>query len=215
MENESPALILLCGGKSSRMGQPKGLLTVSGENWLEHQLGAFSQIGSHVIIVLGHDHEEYFKALPYLLSAKDHWIHWGAVQVKVAVNEKPELGPFSSLLCGLRELHEHSGVFVLPIDVPAPVAEVWISLRSLAISHHLEACIPEYEGHHGHPVWLSHSFLVALRKVPMDSTQARLDFQIHALPADKKGYVEAPDPRVSMNLNTPDDLKALEEGSLE
>ncbi|MBA4392008.1 MAG: hypothetical protein C0407_00480, partial [Desulfobacca sp.] len=63
-------LILLAGGKSSRMGTPKGLLDYQGNLWLFEQLSRFQAAsGKRVVIVLGFHHDQYFEKIPWLRAA--------------------------------------------------------------------------------------------------------------------------------------------------
>src|SRR5688572_20706140 len=59
--------LLLCGGKSSRMGQPKGLLDYFGRPWLVEQLYRLKKVGmSSVTVLLGYGSDEYFVKIPQL-----------------------------------------------------------------------------------------------------------------------------------------------------
>ena len=68
MGEPQPAdVVLLAAGRSSRMGQPKGLVVVEGRPWIAHQLEALASArgaaAGRVILVLGHDRERYFEAV--------------------------------------------------------------------------------------------------------------------------------------------------------
>ena len=63
-------LILLAGGRSSRMGTPKGLLDYQGHPWLVEQLRRFKAAsGKRAIIVLGFHQAPYFEQIPWLEKA--------------------------------------------------------------------------------------------------------------------------------------------------
>ena len=63
-------LILLAGGRSSRMGTPKGLLDYQGHPWLVEQLLRFKAAsGRQAIIVLGFHQALYFEQIPWLEKA--------------------------------------------------------------------------------------------------------------------------------------------------
>src|SRR5687767_14871743 len=114
-------VILLAAGKSTRMGQPKGLVDFRGAPWMNWQLHRLESISDSITVVLGGDLETYFEKLPILREL--------AVR-----NPDPDRGPFSSLLCGLEKVFEESGMtdrfFVLPVDVPCPEAKVWDLLQN-------------------------------------------------------------------------------------
>jgi len=56
--------VILAGGKSARMGKPKGLLDFFGSFWLEDQLRRLKLGGIKTVYIgLGYDSNEYFKAI--------------------------------------------------------------------------------------------------------------------------------------------------------
>ena len=121
-------LILLAGGRSSRMGTPKGLVEYQGRPWLLEQLSRFAAAsGREAVIVLGYHQEQYFERIPWLRGAREEASVQSGLAVSVVVNKTPELGQFSSLQCALPFLLEGdwSGAFILPVDVPGPQREVY------------------------------------------------------------------------------------------
>ncbi len=111
-------VVVLAAGRSSRMGEPKGLVTFRGRPWLLTQLDAIASVGGRAVIVLGADRERYLQALPDLPQ-----------RARLAFNDDPDRGPFSSLQCGLAAATPDAAVFVLPVDVPAASGGVWGALR--------------------------------------------------------------------------------------
>jgi CTP:molybdopterin cytidylyltransferase MocA len=204
-------LIVLAGGRSSRMGEPKGLLAFGGRPWLELQLGAFARAGgSRATLVFGHDVERYEAALGWATRAIEGEVALGSLAVSAVVNPEPERGSFSSLLCGVRALvaHHSERAFLLPVDVPAPSRNVWIALAE-QLGDAVFAAVPTFEGRGGHPVLLAGTFLARLLDVPLDAEHARLDHQLRALAPHELARVAVNDPRVVMNINTPADVAAL------
>src|SRR5262245_14676117 len=119
-------LILLAGGKSSRMGRPKGLLDFRGEPWLIRQLRAFVRAGGRrIILVLGFEAQAYQPILAHLDLGSE-------VECRVTVNPAPERGSFSSLQHGaIALLAEPSleAAWISPIDVPLPAPETWAKIQ--------------------------------------------------------------------------------------
>lgn len=191
-----PEAVVLAAGRSSRMGEPKGLVLVSGRPWLLVQLDALEPQVSRVTVVLGHDAEVYRRALPEL-----------AARVQVVVNPDPDRGPFSSLQCGLRQgAAPGTPTFVLPVDVPAPLAPVWAALEdglSTDREAPVDAAVPVYEGRGGHPVLLSAAFVARL--VAADP-MSRLDVE---LSQSRVARIPVDDPLVRLNLNAPEDWGKL------
>jgi CTP:molybdopterin cytidylyltransferase MocA len=181
------------------MGEPKGLVAFEGRPWIEAQLAALGQ--RRVVVVLGHDHGRYLEAIPDL-----------AKRAEVVVNPDPDRGPFSSLQVGLAALGASgppAPAFVLPVDAPAASPAVWRALEE-ALGPELDAAIPAFQGHGGHPVLLAAPFMARLGRLDPASPEARLDV---ALRSAKALLVETGDPRVRMNLNAPEDWGKLGEGT--
>jgi molybdenum cofactor cytidylyltransferase len=193
-------VVVLAAGRSSRMGEPKGLVPFRGRPWLLAQLDAIASAGGRAVIVLGTDRERYLQALPGL-----------AQRARLAFNDDPDRGPFSSLQCGLAAATSAApaaAVFVLPVDVPAASPAVWRALRqALAGSPTADAVVPELEGRGGHPVLLSPSTAALLQSRPATS---RLDVELAALPQILRAPVK--DPFIRLNLNAPPDWGKLEAG---
>ncbi len=205
--------ILLAGGQSQRVGGPKGVVMVQGRPWLHWQLDALRGAGvSTVILVVGHYYEEYVRA------ASDF------SEVIIVRNPRPELGPFSSLQCGLEVLPNEdwngAGVFVLPVDVPVPSASVWREMNAVAETG-VDAVLPQWEpplgcfssgapprSRRGHPVWLSTNLLKKVRLCAPESPQARLDVVLREVPLHKKRVVSVRDVRPFINMNYPSDFRS-------
>jgi CTP:molybdopterin cytidylyltransferase MocA len=209
------------------MGEPKGLVSFEGRPWLEHQLEALR--GARVTVVLGADHERYRRALPEL-----------GARATIVINPAPDRGPFSSLLEGLRTLvrersqtptglrtlaRERSqtptrlrtlareSVFVLPVDVPAASAPVWVALAdALRAEPDAWAAVPSFGGRGGHPVLLAPRLVAelrAMRPVWGAADAPRLDRELRSRAVAR---VPVDDPRVGLNLNTREDWEKVPRG---
>lgn len=214
LPTETP-LVLLAGGRSSRVGEPKGLVSFEGRTWLENQLEQFGRIGGkRVVIVLGHESASYLEAFPILAEAIELWKYapsWG-FEAATVINRNPEQGQFSSLQAATRwlasfESKEHfRGAYIMPIDVPFPKSDTWAAMID-AWDTYVDAVIPVYRNKGGHPVALSRALIRRLAHVDLaDEQNARLDRQIQNLSSEQVRRVEVPDERVCMNLNTPEDF---------
>jgi molybdenum cofactor cytidylyltransferase len=208
-------MILLAAGRSSRMGAPKGLLPFGGRPWLLEQLSGFRKAGGReAIVVLGFHREAYEERIPWLKDALTRPLWEEGLKIAVVVNPAPEQGPFSSLLCALAAMgpRKRPAYFVLPLDVPCPGREVWEKLAQ-AFNPPLSAIIPRFQNRGGHPVLLSAVFLDRLNEIPATDPNARLDFQIRALPLEDIAYVDVQDPRIGLNLNTPEAFARFIQGA--
>lgn len=224
---ENFPLILLAGGRSSRMGTPKGLLDYQGQPWLVEQLRRFKAAsGKRAIIVLGFHQAQYFDQIPWLEKALHQPVEQLGLKISTTINPTPEYGQFSSLQRAIPFLQTKQtrfderrttnderylrieripGTFFLPVDVPCPGKEVFEKLAE-AFNHSIAAAIPQYQSKGGHPVLLSADLLHRLAEVPPDSPDARLDLHIHALPKGQSTFVPVEDENVCLNMNTLDEF---------
>jgi CTP:molybdopterin cytidylyltransferase MocA len=199
-------MLLLAGGKSSRMGTPKGLLSWEGQSLIQAHCQRFLEVGgSFVLVVLGFYAREYLDQL--------EWLNKGAslarLKVSYCLNPNPNHGQFSSVIEGLIRIkamtkNSSSPVFVQPVDMPPPTEEVLVRLAdSLGPSH--KVSLPVYDAKIGHPVLLSACFQEKLLGLALPK-QHRLDHQIANLGDDDISYVAVNDKNVTLNFNEPTDL---------
>lgn len=198
-------LVLLCAGESRRAGIPKGLYAHQGRPWLLTQLDSFARAGGRrLIVVLGYHTESYLTAFPWLRAESSKTTPPFGLELLCTINPHPECGQFSSVQQGLRELQNLpcDAAFVLPVDVPIAEKYVWLSL-SKCLDKNIKAVIPVYEGKGGHPVLLSYNFAQELCR----ATEARLDHQLQALPAENVRRLSVDDRKVVLNLNRSEDFE--------
>lgn len=192
-------LILLAGGKSSRAGAPKGLIEFDGRPWVEWQCEQFLGAGGReIVLVLGFHPAAYEKlTLPR--------------EVARVNNPDPDHGPFTSVQAGARKVLERGspGAFVLPIDVPVPILEVWEKLAS-ELTEGVRICQPTFlkngQERGGHPVLVSEA---ELRELVQMFPTFRLDRRIHELPEGALKRVAVHDSSILANLNDPEDWVEL------
>lgn len=197
--DKSPVLILLAGGKSSRMGTPKGLLDYAGKPWILEQISRFKYVRNpKVYIGLGYDHEQYFSSIPWFKKALDEIYNFNGIEVKVVINYNPENGPFSTLQTVLKIIESSTDILVQPIDVPLFNGENLISL----INETNSIVIPICEGHKGHPVKLRPDFWSTLLHIELSSDKARLDHQIRTYNSSSITYLNVTDNSINQNINT-------------
>jgi len=191
--------ILLAAGHGQRMGINKALMSIDGEPWILRQLRQLNEVDLQNITVVTNPESEF-----EVQAALDK----SGQKVHLLINPQPEKGPFSSLQLAMAATPEDSS-FVSPIDVPLKAATLK-KLRQAWLQHgHLDALIPAYKDHRGHPVILSTDFQRVLLKLSQDDPEARLDFALRSLPENKKKTLVLEDPFITFNLNTPADLATL------
>jgi len=175
---------VLAAGRGTRMGTPKALMRIAGGVWWRRQFDAIAALG----------YGQLWAVSPRVRTELEK-----AGNGPRAVEVDNGAPMFASVWAGLRELRGDppGGVFVLPVDVPAPSAEVW-----RALSAQNAPTVPVCGGRGGHPVWLPWAWLE--RRIDLDTydPDARLD----ELTRDGRTEVAVEDKAVVTNLNTPDDV---------
>lgn len=194
--------IVLAGGKSERMGIAKGLLDYNNTYWILEQLNRISKTQiTEVYIGLGFNYQDYFKAIPWLAEAENHFVNFNKMKVKVDINPHPERGSFSTLQTILQKIKTNQSVLISPIDIPianAAVLNAIIKIENTIV-------LPNYEGKNGHPIKLSNAFWKSLTLLDSKEENTRLDFQIKKVKSDEITQIEVNDSSILKNLNTQND----------
>ena len=187
--------IVLAAGRGIRMGRPKALMRINGQPWWLLQHHRLQEIGVFAHWVVSETVESEMR--------EDSMAPTSRV---IADSRAPMM---ASVLAGVRSLSKTppDGVFILPIDTPAPNKKVWNDCYSDGFSinpqFHRPAA-PVYDNRRGHPLYLSWGWVSArLLTSDLDLATARLDKMI-----DSSLYycVQTDDPDVLTNLNNPDQL---------
>jgi len=196
---KAPVLIILAGGKSSRMMAPKGLLNFKGNPWILEQISRFANIkNAKVYIGLGYDHELYFELIPWFKKAVNKTIIYKGVKVRIIINNDPEYGPFSTLQTVLKKIDPKETILVHPIDVPFLDEKNLISL----INEKNTIVVPVCEHKKGHPVKLKPEFWLGLLDINLTSKTARLDRQINDYNTSSVTYFNVDYKSIYQNINT-------------
>lgn len=198
MKNNT-VFVLLAGGKSQRMGFPKGLLIYKNTRWILEQLNRISETTiKEVCIGLGYDFEQYFEAIPWFEKATNSAQEFKGLSVTIVINKTPELGSFSTLQTVLKKIDTSKNVLLNPIDIPLLNSK---ALEQL-ISTNNEIVSPSFQGKNGHPIKMAHCFWSNLTTVDLHHKDARLDFQLKKVNPAKISIIEVSDRAILYNLNT-------------
>lgn len=187
--------VILCGGRSTRMGQAKALLPFGSSTMLECVVERLSEVTREIAVVAARDQE-----LPPLPS-----------YCKVVRDEQPDRGPLEGLRMGLETLRDHCELaFITACDAPLLVPGVVTQLVS-----HLgtaNAVVPSHEGRM-HPLTaIYRTSLADLAEQQLRRNERRLIDFVHSAEArilDAEEFRIA-DPLLNSlrNLNTPDEYDA-------
>lgn len=202
-----PPLTVLAGGKSERMGKPKGLLSFGGKPWLLEQLDAYRRAGGkEVAVVLGYEADVYLNALSCLDIQRETFR--GSLKITTLINEKPAFGPFSTVQAGVSFFLKkgYNATAFIALDRPAPAASVWQELAS-SLKNKIHMVYPVKNGADGHPVMLSRPF--AEQIVSADPENMRMNRLRNELPPGTCLTIEQTDEETGLNLNTPEEWAAF------
>jgi molybdopterin-guanine dinucleotide biosynthesis protein A len=118
--------VLLCGGKSLRMGADKALLELDGRKLIEYPLSVLGQVAQRVVLACG---------------ATARYAEFGC---DLALDRDTSAGPLAGLLAGL-EASATEWTAVLACDMPRADASVLHELLARAEREELDACLLEIE----------------------------------------------------------------------
>ena len=189
--------ILLAAGVSDRMGSSKPLLKIGETTFVEHILDQLETVPeiTAIVVVLG--------ARAQLIKETVDFGHALPVQ-----HRGYKEGMFSSVRAGaralLRKLPDLEGAVVCLVDMPLVDAETYARVVRAFQADHDDVVLAAHNGESGHPILLARLLVERLGNValaaPAEDTLA--DFiEAHA---ERRRFVDAQDPSVLININTPD-----------
>ena len=179
--------IVLSGGASSRMGQPKALLELGGIGMAERLFKLFSEFCDPVWIVTGAQHDRIASALPQY-SPQLVW------------NVSHAEGMLSSLRTGLAQCGQASSVLFSPVDFAGVQRS---TIQALFAVEQQAVVKPRWRGQSGHPVLIRTPAIQALNQArPGENAKA-------VLSRFEATYVDVEDRAVAEDCDTPDDYEKL------
>lgn len=191
-EAHQVAAIILAAGASTRMGQPKQLLPISGQPMVRLVTEAVCAANlEQVVVVLGAQASAVAQALEGL-------------PVEIVINHAWQEGMSSSVRAGIGALcPEIDAALLVLADQPDLGTDV---LRALVERYQLSGALvvaPTYAGRRGNPVLFDKALFAELEAVEGDRG-GRSVIARHA--ADLVG-VEVDDPAVVSDIDTPEDYE--------
>lgn len=184
--------IVLAAGRSSRMGQPKPLLRVGQESFLERAVRVLRDGGCRRVFVVAHEDDAGVIELAESAGAD--------------VVRNPDAGSeqIDSLRRGLDALPEDSdGAVVLPVDHPL-LATSTVEAMILAFRHRNAPIVrATHRGEPGHPTLFARELYPELSRTRLPDG-ARTVIDAHA---DEMEDVPVDDPGVPIDINTPEEYR--------
>ena len=186
--------IVLCGGRSSRMGRPKAWLPVGGEFLLQRVVRVVGEAVGPVVVVAAPGQD-----VPPLPAGVD-----------LVRDEREGHGPLAGLAAGLAALDGRAdAAYLSACDVPylsvpfvRRMAEVFNERRG---PPPLSACVPDVGGflHPLAAVYRQSVLQVAVEL--LNAGQCRLSAVFDAVPSRVVGAADLPDTDSLRNVNTPEE----------
>jgi molybdopterin-guanine dinucleotide biosynthesis protein A len=189
--------IILCGGKSSRMGRDKASLPFGPELMLQRLVRLLSEVVDSSAIVVVSAAAQVLPPLP--------------PQIRIACDENPGRGPLEGLAAGLKAMPDHvDAVYATSCDVPLMATGFVRAMFNHLGSH--EIAVP-VEGEFHHPlaaVYRPRVLTVVQQLLNANRLRPRFLFdEVDTMDIDVESLREF-DPTLStlMNLNHPEDYEA-------
>ena len=144
--------LILTAGLSSRMGDFKPLMMLSGKTMIEHSIDSMLDAGvSFVTVVLGYRAGE----VSALLESR-----YPGTRVNLAYNtEYDTTDMLASVKIGIRSLPSCDAFFLLPGDMPAVDRKTFDALTAVMVRSNALVVFPEIDGHRKHPPLISRAFI--------------------------------------------------------
>jgi molybdenum cofactor cytidylyltransferase len=186
------AAVILAGGRSSRMGVLKPLLSLGAKTVIETAINAFRKAEiDDIIVVLGH---EAGKIIPLLENNEIRWV----------INDDYDRGMFSSVQVGVRSLAGDCRAFFLsPADVPLIRVDTLERLINAFQSEERDVYHPCYRQRRGHPPLIAATLIPSILAYKEAGGLRALLARYQETSLD----VERDDPGILLDLDSPEDYK--------
>jgi molybdenum cofactor cytidylyltransferase len=194
-----PGVVILGAGASSRMGQPKLLLSWQDRTIIGHLISQWQRLGAKQIAIVHRPKDELlFTELKRLDYSQTNCIE----------NPQPELGMFSSIVCAANWNGWNSELTHFAIvlgDQPHLQLQTLRTLLEFSAQNPAKICQPACSGQTGHPVVLPRDVFDALQ-----GTRAKTlkDFLKHFSVRSVQCVIN--DAGVTLDLDTPEDYKRVQ-----
>lgn len=190
--------VILSAGESSRMGEPKALLPVEGQTFIERIIRALAQAQIRdIVVILGHHAREISPKLSQL-------------PVRIVINEEYKKGQLSSLQAAIRSLQgeDCDGILVHLVDHPFVNPDLVEEMVTRFYESKSLIVVPTCKGRRGHPVIFSSKLFPELLAAPLETGAKQV---VHAHRAETL-EIETSEEGVVIDIDTPGEYKEYVKG---
>lgn len=166
------------------MGEPKALLRIGEETFVDRLARVFGSLCSDVIVVTGDDSDRIEREMHRRIGCR------------MVRNPNPENGQLSSLQLGLKAVAEDpGGIFMIPVDCPGIEPSTIVQLQG-AIGDSF--VIPRYGHKHGHPIGFRSELASEFLDLDASRDTARTVVHRHR---NTTVYVDVDDPAIHWDID--------------
>jgi molybdenum cofactor cytidylyltransferase len=182
--------VILAAGLSSRMAQPKPLLEVGTETFLERVASILKSAGCEQVHAVVNEMADWAPALA------------AAAGVTLLTNDRPESEQVDSLRLVLERIDaEVDAVLVLPVDLPLVSDATARAIVDAFRQSPTPLVLPFHNGVAGHPILIGRELFAAVLQEPLEEG-------IRSLVMEHSRHmreVRVSDPGILIDIDTPDD----------
>jgi molybdenum cofactor cytidylyltransferase len=191
--------IILAGGSSTRLGRPKQLLKLNGKYLLDYVLSAALESElDHVVLVLGHDHQNILRALENRTTQE---------RLQVVINHRYLEGQSRSLQAGLQKIRQaFPAVMFLLGDQPLLSSNTIDYMLDRYRHSGKDICVPVCKGKRGNPTIFNRILYDQLMAIEGDIGARDI---IRANP-ERVLYLELDDPLSFFDIDSRKDFENLQ-----
>ena len=136
------SVIILCGGRSRRMGKDKGSLVLNDKPMLIHVLDTVKEIADEIVLVL-RDQEQINQYKTILRDIE--------VSIKIVTDETKDQGPLVGILTGISHISSEYAQ-ILPCDSPFISKSFVLKMFEIAEAKKFDAIVPIWDDGHIEPL---------------------------------------------------------------
>jgi molybdopterin-guanine dinucleotide biosynthesis protein A len=132
------SFIILCGGKSRRMGRDKGSMNIDGKPMIIHVIETLTSIADEIVLVLRDDNQvDYYKEIIDTFNFNEK------VKLNICTDILNDQGPLAGILTGLQCIKSDKAM-VIPCDSPF-ISEFFVNkMFSYSVDPNFDAFIPKW-----------------------------------------------------------------------